>query len=135
VSEAQYAGGPVGGRGRARSRDKRDSNLGWLSGILLLNGSASRWGTMGCMSGHLQITTEQGRRVENFMIAYGGGVTAAINGERFVFQLDSTPVPAPPPRELESMSTVEVAEYLRKRIADEESEREQDAIEASEWDD
>jgi hypothetical protein len=75
--------------------------------------------------GRLAIHRE-GKPVALYAVHPDGGVFGGDEavGLTFTFSAPTQdPPPTPPPRELESMSTAEVAEYLAKRLRDEADER------------
>jgi hypothetical protein len=81
--------------------------------------------------GQLVVSRADGRMLASYAVPAHGGVSFALpgfEGLTFYFAPGQVPEPPqPPPRELESMRTVEVAEYLRSRIQADAEERRWDS--------
>lgn len=64
--------------------------------------------------------------IAQFAIQEGGDIKVPVFGE-FTFTLEKAPLPDS--RNIEKMATVDIAQYLAARIAEEIEERRQDALE------
>lgn len=85
------------------------------------------------MSAIGQLTISQGpAKYATWRLVEGGSLVHDVNGETFKFDLATVPID--PIEALDRLSTVQIVEYLAQRIRDEDSAREQDAIE-SRWED
>jgi hypothetical protein len=93
-------------------------------------------GSMTAQVGKLVVHRADGLKLASALVPASSGVSFALpgfEGLTFYFALGKVPEPPqPPPRELESMRTVEVAEYLRSRIQADAEERRWDSALADE---